>query len=104
MRIITATSGRITARKRWKACSPIVVSRCHVGGGAPQGLRLDEAISYALLVGVASMEVPSILRVAPGDPMNSYIIQKEAQRDHRPAHLADLPLSRESRAATKDGA
>ena len=49
---------------------------CHFGAGAPQGLRLDEANSYALLVGVGSMEEPSVLRVAPGDPNNSYLIQK----------------------------
>lgn len=52
------------------------VSGCHTGGAAPQGLRLDEANSYSLLVGVDSAEVPSILRVAPGDPDNSYLIQK----------------------------
>jgi hypothetical protein len=51
-------------------------SGCHVGAGAPQGLRLDEANSYALLVGVASSEVPSVLRVAANDPTNSYLIQK----------------------------
>jgi hypothetical protein len=49
---------------------------CHAGGGAPQGLRLDATNSYALLVGVPSTEVPSILRVKPGDPSNSYLIQK----------------------------
>ena len=49
---------------------------CHAGGGAPQGLRLDATNSYALLVGVPSTEVPSILRVKPGDPDNSYLIQK----------------------------
>ena len=52
------------------------VSGCHTGGAAPQGLQLDEANSYALLVNVASAEAPSILRVAPGDPDNSYLIQK----------------------------
>ncbi len=52
------------------------VSGCHLGAGAPQGLRLDDANSYGLLVGVASSEVSSILRVAPGDPDNSYLIQK----------------------------
>jgi hypothetical protein len=52
------------------------VSGCHTGGAAPQGLRLDEANSYGLLVNVASTEAPSILRVAPGDPDNSYLIQK----------------------------
>ena len=49
---------------------------CHQGAGAPQGLILDEANSFALLVDVPSMEVPAILRVAPGDPDNSYLIQK----------------------------
>jgi methionine-rich copper-binding protein CopC len=49
---------------------------CHAGGSAPQGLRLDATNSYALLVGVPSTEVPSILRVKPGDPDNSYLIQK----------------------------
>jgi methionine-rich copper-binding protein CopC len=53
-----------------------ICSVCHVGGGAPEGLRLDAANSYNLLVGVPSTEVPSILRVKPGDPDNSYIIQK----------------------------
>jgi hypothetical protein len=49
---------------------------CHAGGSAPQGLRLDATNSYALLVGVPSTEVPAILRVKPGDPDNSYLIQK----------------------------
>ena len=52
------------------------VTGCHFGAGAPQGLRLDEANSYALLVGVASTEESSISRVVPGDPDNSYLIQK----------------------------
>jgi len=52
------------------------VTGCHFGAGAPQGLRLDDANSYGSLVGVSSVEVSSILRVAPGDPDNSYLIQK----------------------------
>lgn len=51
-------------------------SGCHLGAGAPQGLRLDEANSYGLLVGIASSQVSSTLRVAPGDPDNSYLVQK----------------------------
>lgn len=49
---------------------------CHFGAGAPQGLRLDAASSFALLVGVPSTEESSLLRVAPGDPNNSYLVQK----------------------------
>jgi len=40
------------------------------------GLRLDDGNSYALLVGVASGEQGSVLRVAAGNPNNSYLIQK----------------------------
>src|ERR1700720_1363960 len=53
-----------------------ICSVCHIGGGAPEGLRLDAADSFNLLVAVPSTEVPSLLRVKPGDPDNSYIIQK----------------------------
>jgi hypothetical protein len=53
-----------------------ICSVCHVGGAAPEGLRLDASDSFNLLVGVPSTEVPALLRVKPGDPDNSYIIQK----------------------------
>ena len=49
---------------------------CHIGAAAPEGLRLDAANSYSLLVGVPSVEVPSLFRVKAGDPDNSYVIQK----------------------------
>jgi Ca2+-binding RTX toxin-like protein len=50
--------------------------QCHSGSGAPQGLQLDASNSYADLVNVASQEVPSLMRVEPGDPDNSYLVQK----------------------------
>jgi len=53
-----------------------ICTACHAGAGAPQGLRLDAANSYDLLVGVPSSEVPSLFRVKPGDPANSYLVQK----------------------------
>jgi hypothetical protein len=53
-----------------------ICTQCHVGATAPQGLRLDAGNSYALLVNVASNEVPGVLRVAPGNPDNSYLVQK----------------------------
>ncbi|HEY2679255.1 MAG TPA: hypothetical protein VGI65_19975 [Steroidobacteraceae bacterium] len=53
-----------------------ICSVCHAGASAPEGLRLDADNSYNLLVGVPSTEVPSLLRVKPGDPADSYIIQK----------------------------
>lgn len=53
-----------------------VCTACHAGAGAPQGLRLDDANSAPSLIGVPSNEVPSILRVAPGDADASYLIAK----------------------------
>lgn len=55
--------------------TPICTS-CHAGGAAPQGLRLEDGVSFAMLVNVPSVEVPSILRVDPGNPDDSYLIQK----------------------------
>lgn len=53
-----------------------ICTQCHAGASAPAGLRLDAASSYGALVGVPSSEVPSLLRVKPGDPGNSYLVQK----------------------------
>jgi hypothetical protein len=53
-----------------------ICTACHIGATAPQGLRLDAANSYALLVNVASNEVPGTKRVNPGNPDASYIVQK----------------------------
>jgi methionine-rich copper-binding protein CopC len=49
---------------------------CHAGAAAPLGLRLDAANSYAALVNVPSVQVSSLRRVLPGDPTNSYLLQK----------------------------
>ncbi len=53
-----------------------ICTACHVGAAAPQGLRLDAANSYALLVNVPSEEVPGLMRVNPGNPDQSYLVQK----------------------------
>jgi hypothetical protein len=49
---------------------------CHAGAAAPAGLRLDATSSYALLVGVASAGQPSMQRINPGNPDNSYLVRK----------------------------
>ncbi len=53
-----------------------ICTACHAGAQAPLGLRLDEGASYAMLVSVPSVEMPGVLRVAPGDPDQSYLVQK----------------------------
>ena len=62
---------------------------CHSGAAAPVGLRLDAGNSYALLVSMASGESPSLLRVNPGKPDDSYLIQK---LEGRAAVGARMPL------------
>ena len=58
-----------------------ICSVCHDGSNPPGGAlpgsqNLTAGNSFSSLVNVASLEQPSILRVKPGDPDNSYIIQK----------------------------
>ena len=54
-------------------------SGCHTGGGAtlPSSMNLSNAAAtHAALVGVASTEQPSVLRVSAGDPDASYLVLK----------------------------
>ena len=70
---LTATFSSIQSQVFTPNCA---ISGCHAGATAPHGLRLDAGSSYALLVGVPSDEVPGVMRVAPGDPDGSYVVQK----------------------------
>ena len=56
-----------------------ICSACHTGGGAalPAAMNLTTAAaSFSALVNVSSLEIPSRMRVAPGNPDASYLIQK----------------------------
>lgn len=53
-----------------------ICTACHIGSAAPQGLRLEAGMSHGMLVGVPSVGVPSVDRVEPGDPDNSFLIHK----------------------------
>jgi len=52
------------------------VSGCHLGGDAPFGLDLSEGLAYDNLVGVASGQMPQLLRVKPLASDESYLINK----------------------------
>jgi uncharacterized protein (TIGR03118 family) len=51
---------------------------CHNGSGSslPGSMDLRNGQAHASLVNVASVEKPSLMRVAPGDSANSYLIHK----------------------------
>ena len=56
-----------------------ICSGCHNGNGAalPGSMNLSSAAaSFSALVNTESVEVPELLRVNPGDPDNSYLIDK----------------------------
>ncbi len=54
-----------------------ICTNCHTGANAPRGLRLDsEENSYAFLVNRSADEIPSLMRVNPGKPDESYLIKK----------------------------
>jgi hypothetical protein len=57
-----------------------VCAGCHGGANPAENLNLDATHSYNDLINVPSTEEPSIVRVKPGDPSQSYLvlhIQKE---------------------------
>lgn len=51
-------------------------SGCHGGGTVQEGLRLDPGFSAANLINVASPRDPNLVRVVPGNPDASFLIQK----------------------------
>ena len=60
------------------ASGRLACTGCHsnVGRNPSGGMNLLSGLSYANLVGVASTAKPGAVRVIPGDPENSYIVQK----------------------------
>jgi hypothetical protein len=57
-----------------------ICSGCHGGANPAENLNLDATHSYNDLINVPSTEQPSIVRVKPGDPSQSYLVihlQKE---------------------------
>ena len=52
------------------------LSDCHLGPGAQQGMDLSVGASAGNLLGVPSAEVPGLLRVEPGNAVDSYLYMK----------------------------
>ena len=52
------------------------VPGCHGGAGAKQGLQLDPGFSAGNLINVPSPRDANLIRVVPGDPDASFLIQK----------------------------
>jgi len=52
------------------------VAGCHAGTPAAQNLDLSTGQAYHNTVGVSSVQQPRLKLVKPGDPTNSYLLQK----------------------------
>ncbi len=51
-------------------------SGCHGGASPAQGMNLSAGQAYAAIVNVSSNQRPSLDRIEPGDPDNSYLLRK----------------------------
>ena len=71
----TATFTRVQNEIFTPTCGAI---GCHDTLGHQEGQILTAGKAYANTVGVPSTQMPSLLRVAPNDPANSYLYRKIA--------------------------
>jgi hypothetical protein len=69
----TATFTRVQNEIFTPTCAAL---GCHDPLGRQQQLILKAGQAYAMTVGVPSTENPGLLRVAPNDPVNSYLYRK----------------------------
>jgi hypothetical protein len=69
----TATFTRVQNEILTPTCAAI---GCHDPLGQQEQLVMSPGRAYAAIVGKPSVELPSLLRVAPGDPANSYLYRK----------------------------
>jgi hypothetical protein len=63
------------------AVQPIFTSNCafagcHAGAAPQMGMDLSAGAAYANIVGVGSVQLPSMDRVEPGQPDSSYLVLK----------------------------
>ena len=69
----TATLTRVQNEVFTPTCGQL---GCHDSLGRQESLILTSGRSYAMTVGVASLEIPNLMRVAPSDPSSSYLYRK----------------------------
>jgi hypothetical protein len=97
----TATFTRVQSEVFTPNCTTIA---CHDPLGQQSGMVLIASRAYANTVGVTSVEMPSLQRVAPNDPANSYLYRKITGAgitgDRMP--LQQPPLSDEKIALVRD--
>ncbi len=90
-----ATFARVQAEVFTTSCA---LAGCHDPVGQQSGLVLSAGRAWAATVNQASVEMPSLRRVAPGDPDGSYLYRKITGAgitgDRMPAGSAPLDEAR----------
>jgi hypothetical protein len=69
----TATFTRVQNEIFTPTCAQL---GCHDPLGRQEGMILSSGRAYAMIVGVPSVETPSLQRITPSDPSNSYLYRK----------------------------
>ena len=69
----TATFTRVQSEIFSPTCAAL---GCHDRLGRQSDQQLQASVSYAQIVNHPSVELPQLMRVAPGDPANSFLYRK----------------------------
>lgn len=68
---------------------------CHKDNEAPEGLVLTAGSAYSNLVDVPSEQVPSLDRVDPGNPEDSYLLIKVRGGDRMAPGTFQMPIGQD---------
>lgn len=68
---------------------------CHGGSGPAAGLNLEEANAFDNIVNVPSSQVPSLLRVEPGNADDSYLLVKITGSERMAPGTFQMPIGQE---------
>lgn len=71
------------------------LSGCHSGEDPAAGLNLSEGAAYDEIVNVASVEVPELMRVEPGNSEDSYLYIKIVGGDRIAPGTLPMPIGRD---------
>lgn len=95
---VVPTATPVGARVSFAAVQQLLTGNCAGCHPPNQGLNLLSGQVFANIVNVKSHEVPSLMRVKPGDPANSYLYQKVTQ----PRPMVGVRMPKDGQPLTTD--
>ena len=73
---ITVMMPSLTSHVQPILTNSCALSGCHTGASPQQGMNLSSGLTHSNTVNVPSMELPSMDRIEPGQPNQSYLVHK----------------------------